>query len=426
MAQANKEEVTLLVLGDGDFSYCLDWATYLANSIIYRNKDEVLHLIATGLDSQQVLHTKYKDSNFLVTKLKAIRAPHLKVSVYHGINAIHNAHDERPQSLPPARHVVFNHPHLATESCQLHSQFLHHLFHSVATVWMEKEQGAYFHLTLAKGQYGRWSCQKAAEEHGFVLVHQSPFRSPQATSSRKPYYQHRRHQSGKSFKSRTPQGSISYTFTRKTQLVDVVTDTTGIATHVQMLLNLQHTVADPIRTFPCPHCGKEFREERSRKGHVKAVHDGEEGKKRKRNEAAQVFLCKLCPLDNGEYRQFPTAQALQNHQIAKHSGAHKEIKPDWWYKTTTFANTSAKPNSAPTAEARKFVGFCAICGLSFATEKQREEHHWAFLPSDALTPPDDKELQLHYLCQYCSKNFRDQRAQKQHENFCSSRPVSKD
>ena len=99
----SQEEITLILLGDADFSYALDWARYLAarNNIF---PDKTLHLIATGLDSKEALNLKYKDSSFLLTKLKGMDGGNnLRVSCYHNTNAIQPTH--RPHNLPPARHV---------------------------------------------------------------------------------------------------------------------------------------------------------------------------------------------------------------------------------------------------------------------------------------------------------------------------------
>ena len=114
-----KEEITLLVLGDGDFSYSLDWATYLAKDQqarqrLCQDETKAVHLIATGLDSKQTLQEKYRDSSFILNKLKAINSkegqePQFRVSICHNVNAIQSGpNSDRPQNIPAAQHVSCN------------------------------------------------------------------------------------------------------------------------------------------------------------------------------------------------------------------------------------------------------------------------------------------------------------------------------
>jgi hypothetical protein len=104
--------VTFLTLGDGDFSYSLDLARYLASSLHYNNTD--LALIASGIDSFEQVLEKYKDSPFLLKQLQSTTSTStessLSVSIQHGINAIVDK-----ESPIKADHVLFNHPHVGTE-----------------------------------------------------------------------------------------------------------------------------------------------------------------------------------------------------------------------------------------------------------------------------------------------------------------------
>ena len=456
--------VTLLILGDGDFSFSLDWARYLAqNPTIYPAKS--LHLLATGLDSIEALLAKYKDSTFLVTRLKGLDKTVrrrgasvtsgiagsgddddsilLHVSVHHGVNAI--CQTSLPLSNPlghsRAQHVVFHHPHLGTEDAVLHSQFLCHLFHSVSTVWLENDNSDdainCFHLTLVKGQFTRWKCAEAAERHGMMLVDRRPFSPPRVEN---PYYQHRRHQTGRSFAARASDGSETYTFTRqKTQAKTLVLGSGDgapnkkkVAELVSMLLGttgLERESADDNdrsnnndcdSLLACPYCEKTFREERSRKCHVKAVHASDGVKKRKREDHT-AYSCYLCrSKDGGGPRLFQSSQALEDHQKAKHLAKHNEIKPDWLKPSPAIDN---KKDAGPTDTGNKSeedFGCCAICGLKFTDVLSDKDHKNAFVPSDVSAPSvADKLDLLPFACSYCKKAFREERAQKQHENFCN-------
>jgi hypothetical protein len=133
--------VTFLTLGDGDFSYSLDLARYLASSLNYNNTNRAL--IASGIDSFEQVLEKYKDSPFLLKQLQSTTSTEssLSISIQHGINAIVDK-----ESPIKADHVLFNHPHVGTEDAALHARFLCHLLHSAAHYWM-KPNGV-LHLAL--------------------------------------------------------------------------------------------------------------------------------------------------------------------------------------------------------------------------------------------------------------------------------------
>ena len=470
-ATKKRKDVTLLVLGDGDFSFSLDWARYLAhNPSIYPASS--IHLKATGLDTREALLAKYKDSAFLLKKLEGLdetprqkidanflnasesnrnkdEKPIIRVSVQHGVNAICQL-DESASSnslgRSPAQHVVFHHPHLGTEDAALHAEFLCHLFFSVSTVWLAEDEPQveitkndssndnthrrnYFHLTLVKGQFTRWKCTEAMERHGMILVDRRPFCPPKVEH---PYYQHRRHQTGRSFNARAPEGSETFTFVRRTTKspispkgeggVSATTDNDRVARLVGKLLESISPGVESVKVnitsdsnncdaFPCPYCDKKFREERSRKCHVKAVHDSAGGKKRQRED---VYSCSLCRSNGGGPRLFQTLQALEAHMQAKHFAEHNEIKPDW-LKTKPVASTINKEEVSD-------LGCCDICGVNFTSTMSREDHRNVFVPSD-VTNGTHKADPLRFECAFCKKSFRENRAQKQHENFCKAKTI---
>ena len=64
---------------------------------------------------------------------------------------------------------------------------------------------------------------------------------------------------------------------------------------------------------------------------------------------------------------------------------------------------------------------CTICGLEFTNEDMKVRHCNEFIPifsTDEKVENSEAEL-LPHSCSKCDKRFRDVRAQKQHENFCS-------
>jgi uncharacterized C2H2 Zn-finger protein len=408
-------ELVFLTLGDGDFSFSLDLARYLAAHAASvaaaatgsKARRPTLRLIATGIDSLEELTQKYKDSPFLLRQLTSLnQSDDFSVCVQHGINAVlaptnNKRHDDNKHSLR-ADHVIFNHPHLGTENAALHSRFLCHVFFAVTNVWLRDGDGGRFHLTLAAGQYERWKCPQAADRHGMVAMDRCSFQSPPVPN---PHYQYRRHQTGKSFENRTGGDSETITFCRR-----IETQRRSKVSHHQPCRLFWYRSTDDdssIATkhdivFKCPHCDRTFREERSVKNHVQSKHT--DPKKRKR-DADALLTCPHCPTD----RVFESSQALQDHLRAKHSSSdmYNEIRPDWCLDAEmTETNPSAH-------------GSCGICDQVFRTELEAADHSTAFIP--VATGAESDAGSTSFKCVACSKGFREKRAQLQHENVCPAR-----
>ena len=370
------ERTSFTLLGDGDFSFSADVAAFCRQ----QEPRRAIIMYATGLDPATTLATKYKNSSFLINQLKS--DDQLEIQVHHGINAV------QPDPIRfRADHVIFNHPHLATEDAQLHSRFIAHFFHASATGWMASE-GGLVHLSLAKGQCERWHCLQMAQRQGLVLLERNPFSLP---SVKEPQFQHRRHQTGKSFSRRT-EGSETLTFARKGE-ASMLKATCLPWQHLQ--LN-QHNNAN---RYPCHECGKVFLEDRARTSHTKAVHGG--SKKRKR----ALLACAYCT-----ERTFPHQDALQDHMQAKHYSVHSKILPDW--AAGTEQDGGLKSQECQTC------GECSICGLVYFSPSDEEAHINTFVPHDSHVQDNKRHTSQ---CSFCSKQFTDRRAQLQHENFCASK-----
>ena len=374
----NDKTDVFLILGDGDFSFSVDLATFFRQE--KQRRATTIH--ATGLDSQTDLYTKYKDAKFLLSLLKS--DDFLRIEVYHGVNAA----AVKPENTLVASHVIFNHPHLATEDAQRHSRFLAHFFHTSNSTWMAPG-GGLLHLTLAIGQCDRWKCTEMAERQGLLLVARHAFVPPPVTD---PKYQHRRHQSGKSFSKRTS-GSETITFAR-------------ISEHSLLSSNClpwqqQHRESEKEENaFPCPECDKIFSEERARMSHAKAVHWS---KKRQRET---YLVCVHCP-----ERTFLHDEALQDHIRAKHS-VHTKILPEW---------AAENKQANVMTHIVKVYGECSICGFVYHSLNDEECHAKEFTPQNKVAGQgSDKSFAL-YNCSLCCKHFIDKRAQLQHEIFCSSK-----
>ena len=399
-----KETLTFMTLGDGDFSYSLDMAKYLASETNAANL-----VVATGIDSFDELHAKYRDASFLLKGLDALNqsSKTVSVTIHHGVNAI-----EPPPSTSSAsdnqwkaHHVIFNHPHIGTEDAALHSRFLSHFLYTASIHWM-RASGGVLHLTLVKGQYERWTVEDSAKRHDLVLLERNPFLPPRGGG----HYQHRRHQTGKSFASRATGGSETFTFGRRKD------DGKYIATRLPWLesANLAATLE-----FPCPHCEKTFREERSRKSHVKAVHDP--STKRKRVEALPCLECQALDI----VRVFPHKQALQDHIRAKHTSLHSSIQPDWAKEKVESSpgNNTSVSDVVDSEESRTTFGSCRICMKVFRNNEDESRHYNEFIPRPVSEIEQQDALVIHQ-CSFCDRTFRDRRAQQQHENACFERSRS--
>lgn len=367
-----------LILGDGDFSFSVDLATFCRQQ--QPRRATTIH--ATGLDSQTDLFTKYKDAKFLLSHLQS--DDFLNIEVYHGVNAV-AVTLEAPLV---ASHVIFNHPHLATEDAQRHSRFLAHFFHMSNLAWMAPG-GGLLHLTLAMGQCDRWNCLEMAQRQGLLLLARHAFVPPPVMD---PKYQHRRHQTGKSFSRRTT-GSETFTFAR-------MSEHSLLSSICLPWQQLHRESEEEEKAFPCSECDKVFAEERARMSHTKAVHWS---KKRPREK---YLVCVHCT-----ERTFLHDEALQDHIRAKHL-VHAKILPEW-------AAENKQANDM--VQIVEVYGECSICGFIYQSLTDEHCHAKEFTPQQDIAVQESENGSAPYQCSLCCKSFIDKRAQLQHENFCLSK-----
>ena len=156
-----------------------------------------------------------------------------------------------------------------------------------------------------------------------------------------------------------------------------------------------------------------------------------------------TYTCSLC--DTG--RIFPNKDALVSHQRATHFGKHKDIKPDWYRQEDVHEIRNNDKEAGCNDIANKSqvnceMHCCQICDRQFVTGMDEVIHALEFVPSSSAIAKtimmecsenvnnDNISVVIHptspvmYKCVYCSKSFTQVRAQRQHENFCSSRQQS--
>lgn len=85
--------------------------------------------------------------------------------------------------------------------------------------------------------------------------------------------------------------------------------------------------------------------------------------------------------------------------ISKHKGDYNEISSIW-----------KKENEENNSKQEKSEFMCKICEMNFDSLELLNQHL-----VDGLLP---SSLSLTFQCNICQKKFRDERALKQHSNFC--------
>jgi hypothetical protein len=385
-----------LTLGDGDFSYSLDLARYLLSLDRSRNQSSYEeddrfghHLIATGVDSLADMQGKYKDCDYILRTLKGLgQSGTLHVDVLHEVNAV-KAGGSLPDTITSAHVVLFNHPHLGCEDAARHGRFLSHFMKECSEKWLEK--GGTLQLTLAQGQWERWHGQEVSTRQRLRLVHRIQFLPPPVSE---PRYQHRRHHTGKSFHARTF-GSETFVLMRSSEVAEGRTRPHLFEWQQRQLSAGSIMDQTSNDDFVCPHCKRNFREERSLKSHIKAVHDETSSKKEK-------LTCSRCEIQGIKDKIFSSEEALRDHVRAKHVGLHTDLRPEW-----------AIPSIKSEDHIQEEHGRCSTCGFMFKTIDEKSRHEEEFLPTSVPQQPT-------FVCTFCDRTFCSQRALFQHENNCQA------
>lgn len=398
-----------------------------------------ISVVCTGIDLESEVKSKYQDAEFTLKQIMSLNgivpnittqkvdhdgakrakidkcSSEIQICIQHGINAIlpwelSEKISHLPDiSRPRYRNVIFNHPHIGREDAQLHTRFLSHLFHSISNFWLADD--GIFHLTLVLGQSDRWKAIQHASMHGLVLLARESFRPPPSIQKFinlkkiehmgifeliNPYYsrkegnqsryQYRRHQSGKSFNSRT-NGSETLSFGK----------IGSSAIHLNKSCLPWQNIEIKEERLICHFCSKSFAEERSRRNHIQSVHQNGPGP-----FCQGLIVCNECD------KKFADKEAFQSHHKAKHSGDFTNIKPDW---AQTDTNDGADYDTEKNC--------CEICGYKYSEKLTRESHFLEFIPKITDIPADANNTSERLpICKKCCKVFRDYRALAQHANWC--------
>jgi ribosomal protein L44E/predicted RNA-binding Zn-ribbon protein involved in translation (DUF1610 family) len=398
----------VLTVGDGNFSYSLALATQLKKS-----GHDTLELTATSYDSYDELVLKYPECKRICGQLEEMGA-----TVLHRVDAT-NLHASLVAATTGEKAlkfdaVVFNHPHCGEENVRRHQSLLSHFYHAALAVLdeeREEDDGSGILLTLAEGQPERWQAVQRARSAGLRL-----HRQVDDVDSDEQFglaYERRRHQNGKSFHQvtlhgeRKRQASTLFIFRRKREAATTEGGGAGVVEKEEAASRKRKAERELPLEFACSQCERSFKSAQGLRTHVHMVHELDAG------TAKKVLLpCAFCD------RTFKKEDARRQHQVAKH-GKDPLIKPDWYeqQRTATTGSTAAAPSQeasettiATTTAATSEPKPCSICQLSFPNADEFDAHWQKLQPRAAAQRK----------CATCSREFDEERALRQHQNFCQT------
>ncbi|DBA02234.1 TPA: hypothetical protein N0F65_007644 [Lagenidium giganteum] len=410
-APAATERVGVLTLGDGNFSYSL---------ALQKKQLQKIALTATSFDTLDELRRKYPETERICAQLRelnahvlhGIDATNVRVSLSNCIASINESTEVGgAKALQVFDRVVFNHPHCGEENVKRHRSLLSHFFASAQDVLAVDGE---LHVTLAADQPENWQAVERAAWACLRLVRR--VEDVDADPEWGVEYERKRHQNGRSFHRITlhgekkQQASTLFIFARQTEKgtidaaaastaagdADSVTDnTTDKPTKKRKTKDDSNTTGTATNAFGCTQCDRTFKTQQGVKTHVHMVHKlGVAGAA----TAVTVALpCAHCD------RVFQAEDARQQHQIAKH-GKDQLIQPDWFSKQqeTAIARDTAEPSKAFR---------CEICRLEYPTQDDLQQHWQALQPNAVFSKK----------CDRCQRQFDEERALRQHMNYCAAK-----
>ena len=382
----------ILICGDGNFSFSLSIGRLIKNGDAQLLEELVgcpgpFEITCTSFDTRAQLLGKYQECEQILPQLDRMGAE--GITVEHGINAW-----ELETHYPETRFdvVLWNHPHLGTENFNLHRFLLTHFMFSARQVL--KEQG-FILLSVLSGQSMRWAIEDQAQKIGLHLARKANF-----LPSQYPGYETRRNRTGGSFQNTHTQHhtgdalkSISLRFSNKpcdaqnTSII-AVGDTPAP----------EKIARKPAQNeFFCDLCGKGFKKAQGVFTHKKQVHE----MKKYGNDwkiAGQDLSCDVCAK-----KGFPCDDALWQHKIATHTEDVNIPHP----------SRDGDVQLTPEEAAKTYDYYpCEICGMSVSSHPDwgMSAHLESLKPIVGLELPCGQPN--------CDKVFIEQRALRQHRNFC--------
>ena len=169
--------------------------------------------------------------------------------------------------------------------------------------------------------------------------------------------------------------------------------------------------------WKCLVCGKELKSEIGARGHAYAMHVrlpmlenekqpnstiGSENSNESNKKLKLEIVCPICG------KIVANEEALFQHRISKH--APTEVDQDELILMSS--NQVAEKYDLNDLQKEIELFNCSICGHNFYDHLELERHvtlGWQ---------PIDVTAIMNWSCSQCSKQFREERAMKQHYNFC--------
>lgn len=417
-------ELRALTVGDGNFSYSL--------ALLKRARSDGLSLVASSFDGLEALAAKYPEAPRICSQLREngarvlhqVDATSLRATLERSGLAANDQKFDR---------VVFNHPHCGEESVPRHRSLLSHFFASAMEVLAENGE---IHLTLAEGQPERWEAVERAEMAGLRLSVR--VEDVDAHPEFGLEYERKRHQNGKSFHQVTLHGekkkqtSTLFVFSRAGEAEKAKSasdakknssspafsespstlasnDTSSRKRKAEdkqqkKRQKQKQQQSDVPADLTCHECEKAFKSAQGFQTHMHMVHELQAVGQTIPSTA--LLPCGVCE------RTFKNEEAQRQHRLAKH-GKDQLIQPDWFVKEQQPQSVdSAAPSTSTSVQVDKDTVQrsidCKICRLEFATQDEFDRH-WT-----NLKPKQAAELQ----CPNCERVFGEERALRQHRNFC--------
>eukprot|EP01035_Chromulina_nebulosa_P027848 gene27848-36676_t len=424
-------------------------------------------LIATSFDSLAEIAVKYPEAISLIDELNKFELS----DALHSIDATNLGKCLSDKSTFDC--IIFNFPHLGTENCFQHSSFLAHIFDSAK--YIMKNSTSTLNIALSESQSIRWKLFEQAQRNNFELVERIPI-----TEKSWPGYEMKRHQNGKSFKTKVENcfhfcfrlynNEVSYEFSsnilsvlhskvsaaslsssrssiegeKNQKILSSSKNSRKLKRNVYILTEGMYAPVSESSSgrgsdsWMCTCCDQIFKSEQGARTHCYQVHclqaEGGQGQQskllrtsispptnlatgREGAEGAREFIDLVCVDCSRSFRDSPS---LQQHRKAKH-GAYPVLQPGWAMNKEVAVDPppppppiAVEPNAPPQGSSLSSTSplsiGCPVCGVLFSDAHELQMHM-----ENGFRPVSVERL---FKCPTCTRDFFDERALRQHCNFC--------
>eukprot|EP01036_Dinobryon_divergens_P025227 gene25227-33753_t len=327
-------------------------------------------LIATSFDSLAEIAVKYPEAISLIDELNKFELS----DALHSIDATNLGKCLSDKSTFDC--IIFNFPHLGTENCFQHSSFLAHIFDSAK--YIMKNSTSTLNIALSESQSIRWKLHKET-----ILNSLREFRLLK----------------NRGLESSSGRGSDSWMCTCCDQIFK---SEQGARTHCYQVHCLQAEGGQGQQS-------KLLRTSISPPTNLATGREGAEG--------AREFIDLVCVDCSRSFRDSPS---LQQHRKAKH-GAYPVLQPGWAMNKEVAVDPppppppiAVEPNAPPQGSSLSSTSplsiGCPVCGVLFSDAHELQMHM-----ENGFRPVSVERL---FKCPTCTRDFFDERALRQHCNFC--------